>query len=619
MADDIVGGLFGINPEMYQQQQQQQVFNRAVALQNLDPFQRASVGLQQAGYNLAGAFGGAMGGVDPQLQRISALNAISKQIDQSSPESMMNGAKLLADAGFQQEAFGLAQYARKANSEIALAQQRMKEGRAASTTKEIQNAEYAANLRVVLGELESGPQTADTPRQIALIKARLEGLPQQKEASTTTEAIKNAEYSANILVALDKLQKENPTPEIENQIALLNARLKAMPQQKETAISTNMQDSAEIGRLVGKLDELSRLPENLENQTKIKQFQAQLKSLVKNTKPSEFGQILQDAGIDPDSQDYKDKMTEFANLKLAEKPETKTEAMKNAIAIADASPYKKGTPEYNKIYSDKLAEFTGKSEKAPPPVGADREAIAKELYFVPFSELSQAQVKAVNALAEQRDLEAKKATATKIEIPLGDAMTKALGIGEAAGKAKDWATAGEAYRAAIPMIDKLGQVKASLRTTFTGSGADVKVAIAKGFGAFGVPVDIDKISNTEYFNAVSAQLVQAIARVFPGSQSNKELEQLVKSKPSSYQEIPTIVRLISQIEDEMIASTKTYEKLSALGVKGRSTADASIIEGQIYTKLRRYRILEAQAASGKGMKQADIDEAKKLQQELGVQ
>jgi len=146
MADDIVGGLFGVNPDMYQQQQQQQVFNRAVALQKLNPFQQAAVGLQEAGYNFGGALGGAMGGVDPQLQRISVLNAISKRIDQSNPESMLQGAKMLADAGFTQEALGLAQYARKANSELALAQQRMKEGRAAATTNELKNATAAADL-----------------------------------------------------------------------------------------------------------------------------------------------------------------------------------------------------------------------------------------------------------------------------------------------------------------------------------------------------------------------------------------------------------------------------------------------------------------------------------------
>jgi hypothetical protein len=619
MADDIVGGLFGINPEMYQQQQQQQVFNRAVALQNLDPFQRASVGLQQAGYNLAGALGGALGGVDPQLQRISALNAISKQIDQSSPESMLNGAKLLADAGFQQEAFGLAQYARKANSEIALAQQRMKKGRAAAIPKEVQIAEYTATLRNAIKQLEAGPSSPETDNQIAELQGRLDALPQPKEGAQNADVFKaqRAGQIVNQLAILEGLPAEQQSPEA---IRALKTELAILNPKKEVAVSANVQDSAEIGRLVGQLDELSRLPENLENQTKIKQFQAQLKSLVKNTKPSEFGQILQDAGIDPDSQDYKDKMTEFANLKLAEKPETKTEAMKNAIAIAEASPYKKGTPEYNKIYSDKLAEFTGKAEKASPTVGVDREAIAKELYFKPFNSLNQDEIKAVNAEADKRDLAAKKASAAslKVEVPLGEAMTKALGLGEAAVQAKDWGTAGEAYKAAIPMIDKLGQVKSSLSSTFTGAGADAKLAFSKGLAALGVPVDITKISNAEYFNTVSSQLVQAIARVFPGSQSNKELEQLLKSKPNSYQEIPTIVRIIGQIQDEMIASTKTYEKLNALGVKGRSTANPSIIEGQIYTKLRRYRALEAQAASGKPMQQKDIDEAKKLQQELEV-
>jgi hypothetical protein len=568
MADDIVGGLFGVNPEMYQQQQQQQVFNRAVALQNLNPFQQAAVGYQQAGYNLAGALGGALGGVDPQLQRISALNAISKQIDQSNPESILQGAKLLADAGFTQEALGLANYARKANSEIAIAQKNMAERRAASTTKEIQNTEYAANLRVVLDELESGPQTADTPRQIALLKARLEGLPQPKEV----------------------------------------------------AVSANIQDSAEIGRLIGKIAELDKLPPDLQDPIRKKQLEAQLASLSKNTKPSEFGQILQDAGFIPGSQDYTDKMKDFVNLKLTEKPETKTEAMKNATAFAEASPYKKDTPEYNKVYLDKFTELTGKAEKTPA-VGADREAIAKELYFKPFSDLSQAQVKAVNALAEQRDLDAKKAAALslKVDIPLGDAMTKALGMGEKKEQAAAWGTAGEAYKAAIPMIDKLNQVKTSLSSTFTGAGADAKLAFSKGLAAFGIPVNVNEIGKAEYFNAVSSQLVQAIARVFPGSQSNKELDQLLKSKPNAYQEIPTILRLIGQIQDEMIASTKAYEKLDALGVDGRSKANPAIIEGQVYTKLKRYRALEAQATSGKGMKQADIDEAKKLQQELGVQ
>jgi len=568
-TEDIVGGLFGISPEMYQQQQQKQVFDRAVALQNLNPFQQAAVGYQQAGYNLAGALGGALGGVDPQLQRISALNAISKQIDQSNPESIMNGAKMLADAGFTQEALGLAQYARKANSELALAKQRMNEGRAAATTKDIQNAEYAANLRVVLGELESGPQTADTPRQIALIKARLEGMPQPKEA----------------------------------------------------AVSTNIQDSLEIGRLVGEIDKLNKFPEGSKDLTKINQLEAQLRSLTKNTKQGEFAQILQDAGYIPGSEDYINKMKEFVNLKLAEKPETKTEAMKNAISFADLSPYKKGTPEYDNIVKVKFTELTGKTADKPniKEIGV---SVKGDAVYLDANKDEQFIFKIENGKTVREPYVGKvdRATSsTKVEVPLGQAMEAVLGATESKEKGAKWAIAGEAYNAAIPMIDKLGQVKASLSSTFTGTGADAKLAFAKGLSALGIPVDSTKISNAEYFNSVSSQLVQAIASVFPGSQSNKELEQLLKSKPNAYQEIPTIVRLIGQLQDEMIASTKTYEQLDALGVKGRSTANPQIIQGKIYTKLRRYRVLETQAASGKPMQQKDIDEAKKLQQELGVQ
>ena len=305
-TEDIVGSLFGVNPAMYQQQQQKQVFDRAVALQNLNPFQQAAVGYQQAGYNLASALGGALGGVDPQLQRISTLNAISKQIDQTNPESMLQGAKMLADAGFMQEALGLAQYARKANSEIALAQQRMRADKAAApeTTNEIKNATAAADL----SGFEKG----------------------------------TFEYNK---VFKDEL-----------------ARLTAKPG-KDAAVSQNIQDSLEIGRLVGEIDKLNKLPEDLKDLTKIKQLEAQLGSLTKNTKQSEFAQILQDAGYIPGSEDYKTKMKEFANLKLTEKPEPKTEAMKNAIAFADLSSFKKGTFEYNQLVKEKFYEFIEKEKK----------------------------------------------------------------------------------------------------------------------------------------------------------------------------------------------------------------------------------------------------------------
>ena len=207
MAEDIVGGLFGVNPAMYQQQQQQQVFNRAVALQNLDPLQQASVGLQQAGYNLAGALGGALGGVDPQLQRISTLNAISKQIDQTNPESMMRGAKLLADAGFQQEALGLSQYARKASTELATA---------AKSQAEVKKIEYTQQmdeqLRTELGELGEDATETDLMRTVARFgspdKVLAAYLVSQDKAAARTQVLDVAKQAGEAKVEAARIAAE---------------------------------------------------------------------------------------------------------------------------------------------------------------------------------------------------------------------------------------------------------------------------------------------------------------------------------------------------------------------------------------------------------------------------
>jgi hypothetical protein len=393
MADDIVGGLFGVNPEMYQQQQQQQVFNRAVALQNLNPFQQASVGMQQAGYNLAGALGGAMGGVDPQLQRISTLNAISKQIDQSSPESMLQGAKLLADAGFTQEALGLANYARKANSEIALAQQRLKEGRAAAIPKEVQIAEYSANLKTQLGQLQAMEQTPEVANAIALLQNRLDALPQPKEGAQNAKIVEaqRAGQIVNQLATLRGLPEAQQSPDA---IRALEAELAVLNPTKSEKENPQIAQGLRIGELTSQIDILDALPEGQKNKPLIKRLNAELSFLTKGEKV--------DAGT-----------TEF----------------KNAKAYADSLGLESGSPAWQKAYAEKFAELIGKTGKTPA-VGTDREAIAKELYGKQFSELSQAEIKAVNAEADRRDLAAKKAgaAAIKVEIPPAQKQEGAFSI-----------------------------------------------------------------------------------------------------------------------------------------------------------------------------------------------
>ena len=124
MAENIVAGLFGLNPQMYGEQQRRSALQEGIALAQLDPAARGAAMTYAGARGLGNAIGGAMGIEDPQLKLISARNTIAQQIDQTDPESILKGAQMLAQMGDQQGAMALAQYARQAQSEMALMQQR---------------------------------------------------------------------------------------------------------------------------------------------------------------------------------------------------------------------------------------------------------------------------------------------------------------------------------------------------------------------------------------------------------------------------------------------------------------------------------------------------------------
>ena len=126
----IVEGLFGLTPEMHGQQQQRNALAEGITLAQLDPAARGAAMTYAGARGLGNAIGGAMGIEDPQLKLISTRNTIAQQIDQTNPESILKGAQMLAQAGDQQGAMALAQYARQAQESIAQTQQR----RAAETS-----------------------------------------------------------------------------------------------------------------------------------------------------------------------------------------------------------------------------------------------------------------------------------------------------------------------------------------------------------------------------------------------------------------------------------------------------------------------------------------------------
>jgi hypothetical protein len=89
--------------------------------------QYANAAIQAGAGRAAGGFAGLMGVEDPQMRLISQRNALAKQIDMNDPESIMRGAQMAAQAGDTVAASTLADYARKAASDLALIQQRTAE------------------------------------------------------------------------------------------------------------------------------------------------------------------------------------------------------------------------------------------------------------------------------------------------------------------------------------------------------------------------------------------------------------------------------------------------------------------------------------------------------------
>jgi hypothetical protein len=103
MASEILG-LF-TTPQQYQQQQQDVARARAMEYARLDPFQQASAAIGQGAYGLAGAIGGALGGQDPQLQKITQRQQLLGMIDPANPDSYGQAIQAALQTGDQEAAF----------------------------------------------------------------------------------------------------------------------------------------------------------------------------------------------------------------------------------------------------------------------------------------------------------------------------------------------------------------------------------------------------------------------------------------------------------------------------------------------------------------------------------
>lgn len=119
---DIVPTLFGFSPEMYQQQQQERADAQAMQFARLDPFQQANFAIGRGAYGLAGAIGGALGGQDPELMRISARQQIASQLNPNDLGTFDRGIEMLRQIGDGQGVLMLTVEADKARQQALIRQ-----------------------------------------------------------------------------------------------------------------------------------------------------------------------------------------------------------------------------------------------------------------------------------------------------------------------------------------------------------------------------------------------------------------------------------------------------------------------------------------------------------------
>ena len=195
MAESMIAGLFGMTPEMYQNQQYQRDLKVGAELAQLDPGAAARAELRSNVGQLGRGFAGLMGVEDPQMKLISARQQILGQLDQTNPESLIKGAQTLAQMGDQQGAFALADYARKAESEIAQAKARMAQAtreRQQAVPKEIVIANEKARITDQLDQLRMQEATPQVNRARNILTTQLAELEKLDDKSKKTVVVGNA-------------------------------------------------------------------------------------------------------------------------------------------------------------------------------------------------------------------------------------------------------------------------------------------------------------------------------------------------------------------------------------------------------------------------------------------
>jgi len=162
MADNIVGGLFGVNPEQLMQQRQTTDASNAFRYAQLNPLQQAKMSIYQGGAGLARAANGLLGG-DPEMEKMSQIKQLSSQFDLTNPEGLRSFAQALQPFAPQEAMMAAAEADKREQTGLGLQK----------TRADISKAELsAANEEKLRSELSAAVERGAKDQEIISIVSK---------------------------------------------------------------------------------------------------------------------------------------------------------------------------------------------------------------------------------------------------------------------------------------------------------------------------------------------------------------------------------------------------------------------------------------------------------------
>lgn len=174
--DSMMANLFGVSPEIYQQNQQDLARRQGIEFAQLDPYERVNAMAYTQGRQAGNVVGGLLGVQDPTMKLLSQRAELGRQFDLSTAQGYKSLAKELLAKNDPQGAQIALQKATDQELKESMITKNLREGRAASVGPEGMRAQREAQLQQSIRQLKMAEQSPEVKNAIQLFTDELSAL-----------------------------------------------------------------------------------------------------------------------------------------------------------------------------------------------------------------------------------------------------------------------------------------------------------------------------------------------------------------------------------------------------------------------------------------------------------